>query len=130
MIVKSDYSDLTPNDARNLNIIFQDIFRLPYINFTIQSSDHYLQNAFMAFYYLQLFYMWDMPAERIQARNAAGPYVMGIKKQKTQQLQYPVYADPNLYQLVKTNMGNGQIEKLSINLSSRKAKTTLRYDTE
>lgn len=121
-------------DARNvrnvtISVISQD-FNLPYINFRIDNADHYLQNAFMAFYYLQLFYMWDMPAERIQAKNASGPYVMGIKKQKTQQLQYPVYADPNLYQLVKTNMGNGQIEKTLINLSSRMAKTTLRYDTE
>lgn len=105
-------------------------YKLPYSRYEIGNAEFVLQNAYMSFYYLQMFYLWDMPAEVIQSQNVFGPYVMGIKKQKTQQLQYPVYNDPNLYQLVKTNMGNGQIEKISINLSSRKAKTTLRYDTE
>ena len=54
----------------------------------------------------------------------------GIKKLKTQTIRFPVLTDPDLTELVKTNLGNGTIEKLSINLSSRSAKATLKYDTE
>ncbi len=107
-------------------------YKLPYLNFHVGglTDDHYLQNAYMAFFYLQQFYMYDMPALKIDAKIANDAEALFTKKQKSQSLQYPVYDDPNLYELVKTDLGNGQIEKLSITLLSRKAKTTLRYDTE
>ena len=54
----------------------------------------------------------------------------GVKKLKTQNIQFPMFNDPNLLQLIKTFLGNGTIEKISVNLSSRTANATLRYDTE
>ena len=57
-------------------------------------------------------------------------YAQGIKKLKNQTIRFPVLNDPDLVQLVKTNLGNGTIEKLSVNLSSRNAETELLYDTE
>jgi len=38
--------------------------------------------------------------------------------------------DPDMVKLIKTQLGNGTIQKISINLSSRNAKATLKYDTE
>lgn len=131
-IAKTDDSAILPSEISNISgIINGVVYSLPYLNFVIGTTDHYLQNAYLAFYWLQQYYMYDMPALSIDGEfyNNYGQ-ANATKKQKTQDLQYPVYTDPNLYQLVKTNMGNGQIEKISINLSSRKAKTTLRYDTE
>lgn len=110
--------------------LVNDEYELPYLQFSIDGTDYVIQNAYMAFYYLQQYYMYDMPASNIEAVIYDDAEVVGTKKQKIQDIQYPAYYDPNLYQLVKTNMGSGQIEKLSINLSSRKAKATLRYDTE
>ena len=102
---------------------------LPYINFTINASDHYLQNAYVAFIYLQRYYAYDMPAYQYEI-NGEQMYAYGIKKLKNQTLRFPVLNDPDLVQLVKTNLGNGTIEKLSVNLSSRNANATLKYDTE
>lgn len=102
---------------------------LPYINFIIDASDHYLQNAYVAFYFLQQYYAFDMPAYQYEI-NGEQMYAYGIKKLKNQTLRFPVLNDPDLVQLVKTNMGNGTIEKLSVNLSSRNANATLKYDTE
>lgn len=102
---------------------------LPYINFSINASDHILQNAYVAFIYLQHYYAFDMPAYQYEI-NGEQMYAYGIKKLKTQQLRFPVLTDPDLVQLVKTNLGNGTIEKLSVNLSSRNATATLKYDTE
>lgn len=102
---------------------------LPYYNFCINESDHYLQNAYVAFCILQQYYAYDMPAYQYEI-NGEQMYASGIKKLKNQTLRFPVLNDPNLVRLVKTNLGNGTIEKLSVNLSSRNANATLKYDTE
>ena len=102
---------------------------LPYYNFRINDSDHYLQNAYVAFCILQQYYAFDMPAYQYKI-NGEQMYASGIKKLKSQTLRFPVLSDPDLARLVKTNLGNGMIEKLSINLSSRSANATLKYDTE
>lgn len=102
---------------------------LPYYNFVIDNNDHYLQNAYAAFVFLQQYYAFDMPAYQYVI-NGEQMYAYGIKKLKNQTLRFPVLNDPNLVQLVKTNLGNGTIEKLSVNLSSRNANATLKYDTE
>ena len=102
---------------------------LPYYNYVIDTQDHYLQNAYVAFCILQGYYAFDMPA-RIYSINGVQMTAQGIKRLKNQTLQFPAYNDPDLVQLVKTNLGNGMIEKLSVNLSSRKANATLKYDTE
>lgn len=104
-------------------------FKLPYINFRLNDSDHYLQNAYVAFIYLQQYYFWDMPA-RYFKYNGVQVAAQGIKRLKTQTLKFPAFNDPNTLQLIKTNLGNGTIQKMSVNLSSRNAQTTLKYDTE
>ena len=102
---------------------------LPYYNYVIDSQDHYLQNAYVAFCILQQYYAYDMPAH-LYAINGVQMVAQGIKKLKNQSIRFPVLTDPDLVELVKTNLGNGVIEKLSVNLSSRNANATLKYDTE
>ena len=102
---------------------------LQYYNFVIENNDHYLQNAYVAFCILQNYYAFDMPAP-LYSINGVQMYAQGIKKLKNQSIRFPVLNDPDLLQLVKTNLGNGTIEKLSVNLSSRNANATLKYDTE
>ena len=70
-----------------------------------------------------------MPAPEYEI-NGVFLNAIGTKKLKNQSLRFPVLTDPNLVQLIKTNLGNGTIEKLSVNLSSRNANVTLKYDTE
>lgn len=107
----------------------QQILGLPYVNLTIQGNDHYLQNGYAAFAYLQRFYLYDMPALSYSV-NGETKIAYGVKKLKTQEVEFPQIAEPNLQQLIKTNLGNGKIRKMSLNLSSRSAKTTLEYDTQ
>ena len=104
-------------------------YALPYYNYVVDNQDHYLQNAYVAFCILQRYYAFDMPA-RHYSINGVQMYAQGIKKLKNQTLRFPTLNDPDLVQLVKTNLGNGMIEKLSVNLSSRNANATLKYDTE
>ena len=62
--------------------------------------------------------------------NGVTQTVHGVKKLKTQTIKFPLLANVDLMKLVKTELGNGVIQKLSLNLSSRGANATLRYDTE
>ena len=131
-------TDITPQEIydANLKIIINGVenivgesLMLPYYNWVIESNDHYLQNAYVAFCMLQWYYRYDMPASEYSINRNL--YVAsGVKKLKKQTLRFPVLNDPDLVQLVKTNLGNGTIEKLSVNLSSRNANVTLKYDTE
>ena len=79
--------------------------------------------------FLQNYYAYDMPAKSYIV-NGISKIALGVKKLKTQTLNFPSLADPNTMQLIKTLLGNGTIQKMSVNLSSRNANTTLKYDTE
>lgn len=117
-------------DDRSVTIsVIDESFVLPYVNFQIQSTDHYLQNAWVAFMFLQTYYMFDMPARNVEI-NGVHQMVQGIKKLKTQTIKFPVLTEPDMFNLIKTELGNGTIQKMSVNLSSRNANTTLKYDTE
>ena len=123
-------ANISPSVSASFTFTIDGVpYELPYINFVIDSNDHYLQNAYVAFVYLQQYYAFDMPAYQYEI-NGEQMYAYGIKKLKNQTLRFPVLNDPDLVQLVKTNLGNGTIEKLSVNLSSRNANATLKYDTE
>lgn len=106
-------------------------YKLPYQNIYLSGVEYRVQNGYLAIPYLQPKYLlYDMPAYNIKV-NGNYDVARGIKRNKKQTLTFPTGDDdPNALQLVKTNMGNGQIDKLSINLSSRISKTTLKYDTE
>ena len=102
---------------------------LPYYNHVIGTNDHILQNGFVAFCFLQNYYAYDMPAWTYKIGDDTLT-AFGIKRQKVQELTFPCYHDPDMVKLVKTYLGEGKIGKISITLSSRSAKATLKYDTE
>lgn len=117
------------NFTGTLNAIYGIVYKLPYVNFKFDDTDHILQNAWVSFMFLQRYYMFDMPAQNVEI-NGVEQVVQGIKKLKTQTIKFPVLKEPDMFSLIKTGLGNGTIEKLSINLSSRSANATLKYDTE
>ena len=102
---------------------------LPYLNWNVDGNDHYLQNAYVAFCFLQQYYAYDMPAPDYEI-NGEQYTAIGVKRLKTQSIRFPASTDPDILKLIETNLGNGTIEKLSVNLSSRNANATLKYDTE
>lgn len=106
----------------------EEVKKVPYLDLN-NDQTHILQNGYMAFAFLQKYYRYDMPARNYTIEGEAFT-AYGIKKLKKQSLKFPLLNDPNLQQLIRTNLGNGKIEKLSINLSSRGADADLSYDTE
>ena len=104
---------------------------LPFTKQTVDNVEYYLQNGYLAFCNIQpTYWVYDMPARRFKINNTPN-YAIGIERKKKQTLNFPAgTTDPNPMQLVKTYIGNGQVDKLSVNLCSRNIKATLKYDTE
>lgn len=104
---------------------------LPFTRLTVDNVEYYLQNGYLAFINIQpTYWVYDMPARRFKINNTLN-YAIGIERKKKQTLNFPAgTTDPNPMQLVKTYIGNGQVDKLSVNLCSRNIKATLKYDTE
>lgn len=103
---------------------------LPYRTFSAQGVDFVLQNYILSFYYLQpTYYVYDLPARRVEI-NGSSMNAYGVERKKKQTVTYPSIDDPDPMKLVKTPIGLGQINKISITLHSRMNKVTLMYDTE
>ena len=104
--------------------------RLPITGTTIGVYDYYLQNDLVSMYRLQeLLLTYDMPSWNIEI-NGTATTADGIQRSKKQEVTFPAgNNDPDVLQLVKTKMGKGEYDKISLNLSSRMAKVTLKYDT-
>lgn len=103
---------------------------LPIMRFAYGVYHYTLQNYYVSMHYLQQkFLTYDMPSWSIQIEGTS-VRAAGIKRGKKQTLTFPIgNDDPDINHLVKTYIGTGQFDKLSINLSSRMAKTTIKYNT-
>lgn len=104
---------------------------LPMVPYSTTIYGGYIQNGLLAFVKLQNpYWLYDMPAKSLKV-NGAAVTALGVSRNKSQTLSIPYnMTEPNLQKLVKTGIGNGQIRTLSMRLTSRMAKVTLRYDTE
>jgi hypothetical protein len=92
-----------------------------------------VQNNLLAMAFLQpKFLISDMPAYRIKV-NGSETTAKGIQRKKKQQISVPAFGnngDSPMALLIQTAIGKGEVERASINLSSRMTQYTLRYDTE
>lgn len=139
-----EISAIVPQDARKIGFgqitrigiteiklagIFGDKY-LPFVARTVNNIEYRNQNGLLAFINLQpAYYVYDLPAYNIRI-NEEQVVAYGITREKKQTLRMPVVDDPNPTQLIKTFLGTGQVEKISVNLSSRNANVTLMYDTQ
>lgn len=77
--------------------------------------------------------MYDMPATDISYDGIQDDHlqVLHIKKCMQQQVKFPIKAnenDPDLYQLIKTDNGYGEISELSIDIDTKQVEATLLYE--
>ena len=105
---------------------------LPFTRQTVDGVEYFLQNGYLSFINIQpTYWAYDMPARNFKINNSQYYALGGLERKKKQTLNFPAgTTDPNPMQLVKTYIGNGQVDKLSVNLCSRNIKATLKYDTE
>lgn len=105
-------------------------YKLPYIDITVDGVDYSLQNGYLSFASLiPAFHTHDLPAYNVEINGVQFSGPVHLRKTKKQSLWVNSLSDPEPYRLVKTNIGNGLIEKMSINLISRRVDLSLTYDT-
>ena len=86
------------------------------------------QNGYLTWFYLQQYYMQDMPALGIAAdKRIFGLHAYNVKKSMTQDITFPYEEDPDLYSLIATEYGNGQVESLAIDIDNRQIEAELVY---
>lgn len=95
-------------------------WKVPYLQV---SDDITLQNGFLSFYKLQEFYLYDMPAWSIKV-NGAQVRSNDIKKSMTQEVICP-NRDFDLQELVRTEVGDGQIDAVTMNIDSKMLEISL-----
>lgn len=92
---------------------------------------HYVvQNYYASMHALQKYILkYDLPAWHYKWDGAAltAPDIMRGKRQ-TVNIPYAM-GEPDVMKLVRTGIGDGQVQSLQLNLSSRMAKATILYDT-
>ena len=111
----------------------EGLYKLPFLETTVDRYEYILQNGLLAFVDLQpKYYTKDLPARKVKINNIQ--YIADTKdtrRNKLQDIKFPVGLSLiNPMQLIKTNIGEGLADSVSINLSSQIAQATLRYDNE
>ena len=130
--------DCSPDGFALLMAYYEDVtneYYLPLVVTSVPSASRvnmviYVQNYFAALSRLiPSFLVSDLPSWTYKIDGATFNS-KGIQRGKKQTLPIPFgNTVPDVMKLVRTGIGDGQIEKLSLNLSSRVAKTTLKFDT-
>lgn len=88
------------------------------------------QNYLCSWLYLARYYMLDMPAYRIEYTRApsAGAYkVTGIKQCMQQDIEFQTDEKIDLNKAIKTSVGTGIIDSLSVNIDTHLISATLMY---
>ena len=104
-----------------------DLISDTYINYTVS-----LQNGVLSWIYLFNFYCTNLPTSIAEYDGAPKKEinVVGISRCMSHEIKVPVEADPSLYELVKTSIGAGQVNSLSVDITTRQATMELLYEPE
>ena len=86
-----------------------------------------IQNFYAAWAYLVRFYMHDMPASNLDCNVLGDLYANDIKMCMKHTIEFPIEEDLNELELIKTTIGNGKIDEISVNINTRHAKVRLLY---
>lgn len=131
-----DYMMLNPGAiSQDGFALFAAIYRngryeLPIVERNVDGADLRLQNGYLSWITLQPnYYLSDLPAKKVVI-NKTDYQVSETSRKRKQKVKFPTLEAIDTKKLVKTYLGNGQIEKISVNLSSRINEVTLKYDTE
>ena len=105
-------------------------YELPIVERNVDGADLRLQNGYLSWITLHPnYYLNDLPAKKVLV-NRSEYIALETSRKRKQTVKFPALEPIDTKKLVKTYLGNGQIEKISVNLSSRINEVTLKYDTE
>lgn len=108
----------------------QDAFVLPFQKFEVDRAELDMQNGYLSWYLLHSnFWRYDLPARQAKI-NGEVVNAFGVRKAKIQNVEYPLTTAPNFLQLIRTHIGDGELSRLSVNLTTTKAKAEIKFDID
>lgn len=129
--------DKFSEDGFALMMANKDTGRVPITSVSELRDDEYIytykatpQNYLCSWLYLARYYMLDMPAYNIEYTRApiTDAYrVTGLKQFKQQDIEFQTDVKIDLNKAIKTSVGIGTIDSLSVNIDTHLISTTLVY---
>lgn len=129
--------DKFSEDGFALMMANKDTRRVPITSVSELRDDEYIytykatpQNYLCSWLYLARYYMLDMPAYNIEYTRApiTDAYrVTGLKQFKQQDIEFQTDVKIDLNKAIKTSVGIGTIDSLSVNIDTHLISTTLVY---
>ena len=113
-------------------VLINGTYRVPFIQYNIgYNSEVIMQNGFLSWLYLHpKFHVFDLPSDKVNVNGEDTTLFNNNTRQKKQEITYPASQTINPYQLVRTGLGDGLVDKLTIDMESRMIKATIKHDTE
>ena len=92
-----------------------------------------VQNYYASFIHLFNYYLHDMPARTIRASSEKDSsekdyFVSGIKKCMASEIQFIPESEPDIYKLIGTELGNGTIDDMTIDIDKGVVKASLSFE--
>ncbi len=108
------------------------VYKVPYFRWYNPNGKQFmLQNGFLSWPYIHgKYHTSDLPSDRVNINGEDVILYSNITKQKKQQVKFPLNSIFNPYQLISTGLGNGKIEKLTVDLESNMVDGNLKHDTD
>lgn len=132
--------DKFSEDGFALMMVNRDTERVPIAAVSGLRDDEYIytysatpQNYLCSWLYLARYYMLDMPAYHIEytrAPSADAYRVTGIKQCMQQDVEFQTAEKVDLNKAIKTSVGTGIIDSLSINIDTKLISATLVYSSQ
>lgn len=134
-----DFIISNPNDIAKTGFVVlgallsNSAYKVAYYNYLPNPSDPseeiILQNGYLAFIFLYQMYLYDLPASRYKIGDGSEKAAYGVVRGMSQEVSFPCPDEPEIEKLVRTQIGDGKIEKITVNLSARSAAATLKLPT-
>lgn len=103
---------------------------VPYLSIGVEGVNLTLQNGYWSFPYIQEnYYGYDLPPGSVEINgvmHASTPFPMLMRLQED--VSFTRFDDVSTVGLIKTGLGAGEIEKMSLNLHSRSYNITLHHN--
>ena len=123
-------SSTYPLILRGVVLTRVDECSVPFANLNHAGFDYYVQNPYASFAYaVPRFWLSNLPAKNVRVFGE-NMTLAQTSRAKEQVVSFPSEKDMSPLAVVRTEIGDGQIKELSVNMQSRNIKITLRYDTE
>lgn len=106
--------------------------RVPFIEMDIgYNQEVVMQNGFLSWLYLHpKFYVYDLPGDRAIINGEEVFLFQNKTRHKKQEVIFPAQLQISPYNIIRTNLGDGIVDSLKIDMSSRIVKATIKHDTE